>query len=85
MPRSCAGAAPLSRPQYVADVAALEVAEVTGINFALQETPELLGRLADALVTGRIVAPPISRISLDEAPAALDDGARREGKTVIAL
>jgi hypothetical protein len=58
---------------------------VTGINFALQETPELLGRLADALVTGRIVAPPISRISLDEAPAALDDGARREGKTVIAL
>jgi NADPH:quinone reductase len=71
--------------QYVADVAALEVAEVTGINFALQETPELLGRLADALVTGRIVAPPISRISLDEAPAALDDGARREGKTVIAL
>jgi hypothetical protein len=58
---------------------------VTGINFALQETPELLGRLADALVTGRIVAPPISRILLDEAPAALDDGARREGKTVIAL
>jgi NADPH:quinone reductase len=71
--------------QYVADVAALEVAEVTGINFALQETPELLARLADALVTGRIVAPPITRISLAEAPAALEDGARREGKTVIAL
>lgn len=71
--------------QYVADVDALADAEVTGINFALPESPELLGRLADALVTGRIVAPPITRISLNEAPAALNDGGRPEGKTIITL
>ena len=70
--------------QYVADVDALASAGITGINFALQETPELLARLADALVAGRIDALPITRISLDEAPAAVsDEQARPDGKTVI--
>jgi NADPH:quinone reductase len=71
--------------QYVADVDGLAAAEVTGINFALQESPELLGRLADALVTGRIVAPPITRISLDDVPSALNDSNRPAGKTIITL
>jgi NADPH:quinone reductase len=61
------------------------VAEVTGINFALQESPELLGRLAEALVTERIVAPPITRISLGDVPSALNDSDRPAGKTIITL
>ena len=69
--------------KYVADADSLGGAGVTGIDFAV--TPymsgELLARLADALVGGRIVAPPITRISLEQAsPAA---GRRVEGKTVI--
>lgn len=71
--------------QYVADVDGLAAAEVTGINFALQESPELLGRLAEALVTERIVAPPITRISLGDVPSALNDSDRPAGKTIITL
>ena len=72
---------------YVADTGALESAGITGINFALQPSSDLLDRLADALVTGRIVAPPITRISLDDAPAVLSGANDRpvEGKTVITL
>jgi NADPH:quinone reductase-like Zn-dependent oxidoreductase len=72
---------------YVADPDALKAAGVTGINFALQSSSDLLDRLADALVTGRIVAPPITRISLDAAPAVLTgaNGRPVEGKTVITL
>jgi NADPH2:quinone reductase len=70
---------------YVADTSALESAGITGINFALQPSSDLLDRLADAVVTGSIAAPPITRISLDDAPAALSGGNDRpiEGKTVI--
>ena len=73
--------------QYVADQEALAAAEVTGINFALHETSELLERVADALAAGRIVAPPIHRIALVEAPAALSPAwsGHFEGKTVITL
>ncbi len=73
--------------KYVADVAALETAGVTGINFALQASSELLDRVADALVAGRIVAPPITRITLGEVPAILSGtgGPPADGKTVITL
>src|SRR5882724_5694811 len=73
--------------QYVADVDALAAAGVTGINFAFQASTELLERLADALVSGRIVAPPITRIALEEAPAVLSQAQPRpaDGKTVIKL
>jgi NADPH:quinone reductase len=73
--------------KYVADTAALEAAGVTGVNFALSPSGELLERLADALVTGRIQAPPITRISLDDAPAVLGGGDHPpvDGKFVIAL
>jgi NADPH:quinone reductase-like Zn-dependent oxidoreductase len=69
--------------KYVADADSLSGAGVTGINFAVNPylTAELLARLADALVRGRIAAPPITRISLEQAsPAA---GGRVEGKAVI--
>jgi len=33
---------------------------------------ELLKRVADALVSGRITAPPITRITLEQTPAALN-------------
>ncbi len=48
---------------------------------------ELLEQVADALVGGRIAAPPITRIALEQAPAALDPAraGRADGKTVIAL
>jgi NADPH2:quinone reductase len=73
--------------KYVADVEALAAAGVTGINFALRESPELLERLADALVVGAIVAPPITRIPLEEVPAAVSgaQAGHAEGKTVITL
>jgi NADPH2:quinone reductase len=73
----------------VADADSLAGAGVAGINFAVTPflTSELLARLADALVGGRIVAPPITRISLEQAQAALRpaEGRRVEGKTVIAF
>jgi len=73
--------------QYVADPEALATAGVTAINFALHETPELLERVADALIEGRIVAPPIRRITLDEVPGTLitAESGHVDGKTVIAL
>jgi NADPH2:quinone reductase len=72
---------------YVADEAALRARGVTGINFALPMSSELLERLAQAVVDGRIVTPPITRISLEEVPAALSATQARpaRGKTVIAF
>jgi NADPH:quinone reductase len=71
--------------QYVADEEALRANGVTGINFALQPSSELFERVADAVGDGRIVAPPITRISLEEVPAILSSGQARPagGKTVI--
>jgi len=72
---------------YVADETALRASGVTGINFALPMSSELLERLAQAVVDGRIVTPPITRISLEEVPAALSAAQARPatGKTVIVL
>ena len=75
--------------KYVADPGALAAAEVTGtnFNFAQYVSGELLEQLADALVGGRIAAPPITRITLEQAPAALNpaQAGRGDGKTVITL
>src|SRR5258708_35901341 len=57
---------------YVADVEALRAAGITGINFALPASSELFERGAAAVADARIVAPPITRISPEEAPAALN-------------
>ena len=73
--------------RYVADPAALEAADVTGVNFALQASGALLEQLADAVLAGRIAAPPITRVSLADAPAVLAAAGSRpvDGKTVITL
>jgi len=73
--------------QYVADEDALGAAGISGINFALQMSSELLQRVAEAVADGRIVAPPITRISLEEVPASLSSAQDRPagGKTVITL
>jgi NADPH2:quinone reductase len=73
--------------QYVADEQALRAAGITGINFALPASSELFERVAEAVAGGRIVAPPITRISLEEVPAALSSAQARpaSGKTVITL
>jgi NADPH:quinone reductase len=71
--------------RYVADVDALAVAGVTATNFQVPASSELLERVADALAAGRIVPPPINRISLAQAPAVFagENGSLRDGKTVI--
>jgi NADPH:quinone reductase len=73
--------------QYVADEAALGATGITGINFALQASSELFERVAEAVADGRIVAPPITRISLEEVATALSPAQARpsSGKTVITL
>ena len=76
---------PAVTTQYVADADALESVGVTGINFALQPSSELFERVAKAVADGRVAAPPITRISLEEAPGALSPAKGRptNGKTVI--
>jgi NADPH:quinone reductase-like Zn-dependent oxidoreductase len=73
--------------QYVADLGALSTSGIRGVNFALCETSEVLGGVAAALVDGRIVAPPLTRIALDEVPMAIGSRPHHhaDGKTVIAL
>src|SRR2546421_299797 len=68
--------------RYVADTEALASREVTGVNFLVSMSSGVLGRLADAVVSGRIVVPPITRVRLDDVPA-LDGNAHADGKTVI--
>jgi NADPH:quinone reductase len=69
--------------RYVADVGGLAAKGVTALNFQLPASTDLLERVADAIAAGRVVAPPINRISLNEAPAVFaGEGA---GKTVIVL
>ena len=72
--------------RHLADIDALSAKGVTGVNFALAPSVALLERVADALASGRIVAPPIERISLTQAPNVLtSDHGFADGKTVIVL
>jgi NADPH2:quinone reductase len=73
--------------RYVADEEALGAAGISGVNYAMQPSSELFDRVAVAVADGCIVAPPITRISLEEVPAALDPAPSRpiSGKTVITL
>jgi NADPH:quinone reductase len=68
--------------RYVADTEALASREVAGVNFRVSMSSGLLERLADAVVDGGIVVPPITRFNLDAVPA-LDSRPHVEGKTVI--
>ena len=71
--------------KYVADAAALGAAGITAVNFAAKITNDTLARLGDAVASGRIVPPPIRRVSLADAPALWNPeaGRHRDGKTVI--
>jgi NADPH:quinone reductase-like Zn-dependent oxidoreductase len=71
--------------RHVGDVEALKSAGITGINFGLQSSPALLERVANAVVAGQIVAPPITRITLDQVPALLngDGSLPAGGKAVV--
>jgi NADPH:quinone reductase len=72
--------------RYVADTEMLSGRGVTGVNFAYQPSPEVLGQLADAVVAGRIAVPPITTIKLDDvAPVMSSGGTHHGGKTVITL
>jgi NADPH:quinone reductase-like Zn-dependent oxidoreductase len=73
--------------RYVADVDALAAKGVNGVNFRLPASSDLLARVADALAVGRIVPPPINRISLMQAPAVFagENASMPGGKTVIVL
>jgi NADPH:quinone reductase-like Zn-dependent oxidoreductase len=72
---------------YAADEQALRLRGVTGINFVIPPSSELFARVAEAVAEGQIVAPPISRIALDEAPALMNPEhiPPVSGKTVITL
>jgi hypothetical protein len=70
----------------VADTDALAARGVAGVNF---RSIGLLSRalpeqLSDAVVTGRIVVPPIAQVGLDDVPK-LNGKAGVDGKTVITL
>jgi NADPH:quinone reductase-like Zn-dependent oxidoreductase len=73
--------------QYVADLEALQAAGITGVNFALRPTSDLLERVGAALADRTIVEPPITRIGLDDVPDMFRPQPRShpDGKTVIVL
>ena len=73
--------------RYVADTRALSASGVRGVNFVLRQTSEVLERVADDLIDRRIVPPPVTRIALDEVPAAMGSRSHRhhDVKTVIVL
>lgn len=72
--------------RYVANAEDLAANGVTGVNFQLPASTELLERVADALAADSIVPPPIHRISLAQAPAAFaSTNGPADGKTVIVL
>ena len=70
--------------RYVADTEALASRGVAGVNFRLEVSSGLLERLAAAVVSGRIVVPPITQIELDDVPR-LNGKPNADGKTVIIL
>lgn len=69
----------------VADVGTLADAGIMGVNYVVSISPELLERVADELVAGRIAKPPITDIRLDQVPAALEGIGHGDGKTVITM
>jgi len=73
--------------QYVADLEGLQAKGVRGLNFALQQSTELLERVADALVDHAVTEPPLTQVSLEDVPTIFESGARLapDGKIVIVL
>jgi NADPH:quinone reductase len=72
--------------RFVADVDALgKGGELNAANYELTVSTELLERVADAVVAGRIAPPPIREIRLDEVPDAYARIGHADGKTVITM
>lgn len=71
--------------RYVADVKALATAGVNGVNYRLHMSPELLQQVAESVAAGRIVPPPITRVTLDDVPRVFSGGGTGDGKTVVVL
>ena len=69
----------------VADVPALTDAGIKGVNYVVSVSSDLLERVADELVAGRIAPPPITDIGLDDVPAAFKAIGHGDGKTVITM
>jgi hypothetical protein len=76
------GTALKTRFQFVADIESLATRGVTGVNYELRASSGVLERVAEAIDSGRIVAPPIARIALDDVPG-MNGKAGPEGKMVI--
>jgi NADPH:quinone reductase len=68
--------------RFLADTEALASRGVAGVNYRLEMSTQLLERLADAVVAGSIIEPPVILIELDDVPA-LSGNAPASGKTVI--
>lgn len=68
--------------RYVTDTEALASRGVAGVNYRLEASNDLLERLADAVVNGRVVVPPITEVNFDDVPG-LNGKPKAEGKTVI--
>jgi NADPH:quinone reductase len=68
--------------RYFADTEALASRGVAGVNFRVDMSSEALERIADLVVTGTIIVPPITVIKLDDVPT-LNPNAHADGKTVI--
>jgi NADPH:quinone reductase len=69
----------------VADTRTLRAAGINGVNYVVSVSTDLLERVADELVAGRIAPPPITDIRLDEVPAAFEGIGHGDGKTVITM
>jgi NADPH:quinone reductase-like Zn-dependent oxidoreductase len=73
--------------QHVATPESTLALGIQGVNFVFCETSEVLETVAGAVVDRRIVAPPITRVTLDEVPLALRSMPKHhaDGKTVVVL
>jgi NADPH:quinone reductase-like Zn-dependent oxidoreductase len=68
--------------KYVSDDETLARAGIAGANFQSAVSPDALQQLADEVVSGHIMAPPLRRLELGEVPATWG-AAHFDGKTVI--
>ena len=69
----------------MADVGTLAAGGISGVNYVVSISTELLERVVAELVSGRIAKPPIRDIRLDQVPAALEAIGHGDGKTVITM
>jgi NADPH:quinone reductase-like Zn-dependent oxidoreductase len=67
----------------VADEKAAASMGVTGVNFHLDQCPELLARVGDAVASGRVVPPPITRVTLGDVPVVWGRASHGMGKLVV--